>query len=256
MRRILIAGALSLGLLLPQGTGLGLAQDRTDTTDKPAAPATKATAKKRAPEKASTDKAAAEGKASSEKVSEEKAAKTQSTKAEKAADETEAKRAASPEQTTRAAKSAASAEARRGELKQRDAPPRTDVTELAPTLRPAEAAKATPEPTTTLRDPSPKALPPVLTRPPPTPAEAAKDEALREQVQAALLKNPSLSYTARLVRVAVKDGEITLTGQLNTQHEKMDVEHAVEKVRGNHTVHNQLRVRSRNGQPADAPAAE
>jgi hypothetical protein len=71
------------------------------------------------------------------------------------------------------------------------------------------------------------------------------DRALREKVQTALLRETRLPYTARLVRVKVNGGSITLQGEVNTYWERRLVEEVVDRVRGEHALTNALSVRNR-----------
>ncbi len=216
--------ALSLGLLIPQAT-FGMeaahAQDRTESKNE-----ARGQAKQDARAKPAADKVV---------KAESKASKSESTQA--STDEKGAE-AASNE------RSASAAAARRGELKERgELVTGTPVTALTPRLKLVKTPPAAPVPGAEVTDPTLIPMPPVFVVVP-APLEAAKDEALRERVQSELLKNGSLSYTGRLVRVSVQGGEITLTGQLDTQYEKLHVERAVERVRGQHVLHNQLTLRS------------
>ncbi len=221
-RTILAASALTLGLLIPQGTGLGLgaalAQDRDESESKQSAAADK-------------------------KASRDKASKTETSKAD-VADKSPSASNDSQQKRAKARRAKVSEAAQRGELEQRNHQPATaPITALDPTLEPSSAPGATTsEPP--VADPNLRRVPPVLKRQPTAANEAANDQALRERVQASLLQNSALPYTARLVSVAVKNGEITLRGQLNTHHEKVTVERAVAQVRGDHIVHNELLVRS------------
>lgn len=78
---------------------------------------------------------------------------------------------------------------------------------------------------------------------PPAPEAASKDEAdLRARIQRTLLRDASLSFTAKRVRVEVEHGRVTLLGEVRTAHEKTEVEDLVQKVSGVRRVSNRLAI--------------
>jgi hypothetical protein len=80
------------------------------------------------------------------------------------------------------------------------------------------------------------------------------DAKLRERVQATLLNDRKLPYTARLVGVSVKQGTITLSGEVNTDYERTRVNQVVDRVRGKHDVVNRISVRNRSPESVQATA--
>jgi hypothetical protein len=104
------------------------------------------------------------------------------------------------------------------------------------------------------------AAPTVATTPPgsaltpPPPEAAGKDEAeLRSRIQSTLLRNPSLSFTAKRVRVEVERGRVTLLGEVRTAREKSEVEELVERVSGVKRVTNRLAVIDQPAFPTSTP---
>jgi hypothetical protein len=106
-----------------------------------------------------------------------------------------------------------------------------------------ESGKLATPPNPTASNPAPVAA---------APAENESDEKLRERVQARLLADRKLPYTARMVSVAVKKGVITLTGEVNTDYERTRVTQAVDGMRGRHDVINQISVRNRSPESVQA----
>jgi len=87
------------------------------------------------------------------------------------------------------------------------------------------------------------ALPPGSATPTPPREVASKSELeLRERIQRTLLREPSLSFTAKRVRVEVEHDRVTLLGEVRTAREKSEVEDLVQKVSGVRRVKNQLAV--------------
>lgn len=84
--------------------------------------------------------------------------------------------------------------------------------------------------------------------PPDPPSES--EVRLRERIQSALVRQKSLSYTAKHVSVAVDKSDVTLEGDVRTAREKADVQAIVEKVQGVRRVHNKLGVINATMMPA------
>ncbi|HYX31782.1 MAG TPA: BON domain-containing protein [Oligoflexus sp.] len=80
------------------------------------------------------------------------------------------------------------------------------------------------------------------------------DERLKDDIHEELIRHGRID--ASDIEVEVKDGEVTLTGQVASRQDKRIAEELAEKVLGVHDVQNQLRVRSQSqsqqqGQSAD-----
>jgi osmotically-inducible protein OsmY len=68
------------------------------------------------------------------------------------------------------------------------------------------------------------------------------DERIKDDIHEELIRHERID--ASDVEVQVKDGEVTLTGQVSSRQDKRVAEELAEKVLGVHDVQNQLRVRS------------
>jgi len=68
------------------------------------------------------------------------------------------------------------------------------------------------------------------------------DERIKDDIHEELIRHGRID--ASDVEVQVKDGEVSLTGQVASRHDKRIAEELAEKVLGVHDVQNQLRVRS------------
>lgn len=79
------------------------------------------------------------------------------------------------------------------------------------------------------------------------------DERLKERVCEALSDDHDVD--ASDIDVAVKNGEVTLTGVIDDRRAKRLAEECVEGVRGVRDVHNQLRLRANSG-PSTQPSSE
>jgi osmotically-inducible protein OsmY len=66
------------------------------------------------------------------------------------------------------------------------------------------------------------------------------DERIREDVCEALTEDPSID--ASNLEVSVKDGEVTLSGSVDSRTEKRSAEYVVDTIRGVKDVHNRLRL--------------
>jgi osmotically-inducible protein OsmY len=75
------------------------------------------------------------------------------------------------------------------------------------------------------------------------------DARIHEDVCDRLAEDPYVD--ASDVEVAVRDGEVTLTGIVRSRHEKRDAEETIESIPGVRDVHNQLRVE--RWQPSQSP---
>ncbi len=75
------------------------------------------------------------------------------------------------------------------------------------------------------------------------------DERIREDVCERLMETP---LDASDVEVAVKDGEVTLTGTVRARHEKRIIEDITACVRGVHDVHNRIRLSDQPPAGSDA----
>lgn len=74
------------------------------------------------------------------------------------------------------------------------------------------------------------------------------DERIKDDIHEELIRHGRID--ASDVEVQVKDGEVTLTGQVSSRQDKRVAEELAEKVLGVHDVQNQLRVR--NQQPSSS----
>jgi hypothetical protein len=74
------------------------------------------------------------------------------------------------------------------------------------------------------------------------------DERIKDDIHEELIRHGRID--ASDVEVQVKDGEVTLTGQVSSRQDKRVAEELAEKVLGVHDVQNQLRVR--NQQPSQS----
>lgn len=81
------------------------------------------------------------------------------------------------------------------------------------------------------------------------PAPNRADISLRERVQRALAQDKRLTYSARGVSVDARDGEIVLSGALNTQFEKARAARVASRVPGARVVRDEVTVRT---EPASA----
>lgn len=75
------------------------------------------------------------------------------------------------------------------------------------------------------------------------------DERLKDDIHEELIRHGRID--ASDIEVQVKDGEVTLTGQVSSRQDKRIAEELAERVLGVHDVQNQLRVRSQVGQSSD-----
>lgn len=75
------------------------------------------------------------------------------------------------------------------------------------------------------------------------------DERIKDDIHEELIRHGRID--ASDVEVQVKDGEVTLTGQVSSRHDKRIAEELAEKVLGVHDVQNQLRLRQQQGQSSD-----
>src|SRR5690606_38503952 len=75
------------------------------------------------------------------------------------------------------------------------------------------------------------------------------DERITEEVCDRLADSPYID--ASDIEVAVKGGEVTISGSVHSRHEKRDAEDLIESISGVRDVHNVLRVQ--RWQPSEAP---
>ncbi len=71
------------------------------------------------------------------------------------------------------------------------------------------------------------------------------DERIREDVCDCLTDDPELDASA--IEVKVKDGEVTLSGAVDSRHAKRHAEHLIDQVSGVRDVHNGLNVQEGGG---------
>ncbi len=74
------------------------------------------------------------------------------------------------------------------------------------------------------------------------------DERIKDDIHEELIRHGRID--ASDVEVQVKDGEVILTGQVASRHDKRIAEELAERVLGVHDVQNQLRVRSQQQSPS------
>jgi len=75
------------------------------------------------------------------------------------------------------------------------------------------------------------------------------DERLKDDIHEELIRHGHID--ASDIEVQVKDGEVTLTGQVVSRHDKRIAEELAEKVLGVHDVQNQLKVKQQQSQHSD-----
>ncbi|MGE5927282.1 MAG: BON domain-containing protein [Gemmatimonadota bacterium] len=81
------------------------------------------------------------------------------------------------------------------------------------------------------------------------------DDRIREDVSEELTRHPAVD--ASEIEVRVENGEVTLTGSVDSRHAKRMAEDCVEQCSGVKEVHNQLRVNrqgSSQGDQQDTPS--
>lgn len=71
---------------------------------------------------------------------------------------------------------------------------------------------------------------------------APNELALRQRVQSTLAARSELSYSARHITIDVQRRDVTLSGDVNNEREKTDVQALVERVKGVRRVNNELAV--------------
>lgn len=77
------------------------------------------------------------------------------------------------------------------------------------------------------------------------------DERIKDDIHEELIRHGRID--ASDVEVQVKDGEVTLTGQVSSRQDKRVAEELAEKVLGVHDVQNQLRVRNLQSSSSSSP---
>jgi len=75
------------------------------------------------------------------------------------------------------------------------------------------------------------------------------DERLKDDIHEELIRHGRID--ASDIEVQVKEGEVTLTGQVTSRHDKRIAEELAEKVLGVHDVQNQLKVKQQQQQQGD-----
>src|SRR5690606_12442957 len=75
-------------------------------------------------------------------------------------------------------------------------------------------------------------------------APAPSDQELVSRVQEALKQDPALASTAQNIQVSASNGEVTLSGSVNSEQEKADIGAKAQQVTGVTQVNNQLEVAS------------
>lgn len=120
-----------------------------------------------------------------------------------------------------------------------------------PAERPAEPAPPPPAATPPAAEPAPGAAPGEPRSEMETPttggqaaAPAPSDEELASRVQEALKQDPALASTAQDIQVSASNGEVTLSGSVNSEQEKADIGAKAQQVTGVTQVNNQLEVAS------------
>lgn len=142
----------------------------------------------------------------------------------------------------------------KGELEERDVPARaakpTALSERLETVKTPTARKTPPAPPGSETEVAPVAVAPARPIERPWPTLNRDDLSLRERVQQALAQDKQLTYSARGVSVDARDGEIILSGALNTQFERARVAQIASRVAGARVVRDDITVRS---EPENAP---
>jgi hypothetical protein len=134
-----------------------------------------------------------------------------------------------------------------GELEERDVPaPEVKPTALSERLETVKVPAVHKKPSV---PPGPETEGPVAVAPPrpverPWPTLNREDLSLRERVLQALAQDKQLTYSARGVSVDARDGEIVLSGALNTQFEKARVAQIASRVTGARVVRDDVTVRT------------
>jgi osmotically-inducible protein OsmY len=70
-----------------------------------------------------------------------------------------------------------------------------------------------------------------------------RDRKITQQIRQAVVKNGSLSFTAKNVKIITIDGKVTLRGPVNSDAERTTIEAAAKNVAGVAAVDNQLEIK-------------
>lgn len=69
------------------------------------------------------------------------------------------------------------------------------------------------------------------------------DRKITQQVRQALMKDGSLSFTAKNVKIITVNGKVTLRGPVNNEQERATIEAAAKKIAGAGQVENLLELK-------------
>jgi hyperosmotically inducible periplasmic protein len=75
-------------------------------------------------------------------------------------------------------------------------------------------------------------------------SNSPEDLKITQAIRQGVVKDESLSMTAKNVKIITADGMVTLRGPVNTTEEKMKIESLAKSVAGNSKVQNQLEVKA------------
>ena len=72
---------------------------------------------------------------------------------------------------------------------------------------------------------------------------STEDRRMTQQIRQAIVKNSSLSFNAKNVKVITLNGKVTLRGPVNSDEERSTIDAAAKKIAGETQVENQLEIR-------------
>ena len=72
---------------------------------------------------------------------------------------------------------------------------------------------------------------------------STEDRRMTQQIRQAIVKNSSLSFNAKNVKVITINGKVTLRGPVNSDTERSTIDAAAKKIAGETQVENQLEIR-------------
>ena len=72
---------------------------------------------------------------------------------------------------------------------------------------------------------------------------STEDRRITQQIRQAIVKNSSLSFNAKNVKVITLNGKVTLRGPVNSDEERSTIDAAAKKIAGETQVENQLEIR-------------
>jgi osmotically-inducible protein OsmY len=74
-------------------------------------------------------------------------------------------------------------------------------------------------------------------------SESDADRKLTQQIRQAVMKDKSLSFTAKNVKIITLNGKVTLRGPVNNERERSAIEAAAKQIAGAREVDNQLEIK-------------